>query len=82
MSIETFERELAEHPFFKDLQQPHLATLVGCVSNVKFEAGEFLFREGMPADRFYVVEHGQIVDELQQADLARRSEELKARLGI
>jgi CRP/FNR family cyclic AMP-dependent transcriptional regulator len=60
VSIETFERKLAEHPFFKELANPHLATLVGCVSNVKFEAGEFLFREGMPADRFYVVRHGKV----------------------
>ncbi len=63
MAIETFERILGEHPFFKDLEAPHLATIVGCASNVKFEAGEFIFRERQPAERFYVIRHGQVAVE-------------------
>ncbi|HLA79745.1 MAG TPA: cyclic nucleotide-binding domain-containing protein [Vicinamibacteria bacterium] len=63
MAIETFERLLGEHPFFKDLEASHLATIVGCASNVKFEAGEFIFRERQPAERFYVIRHGQVAVE-------------------
>ena len=60
MSIETFDRVLGEHPFFEGLGEHHLATLVGCASNVVFEDGEFLFREGQPAEQFYVVRHGTV----------------------
>ena len=64
MAIESFERILGEHPFFQGLGQAHLATLVGCASNVKFAAGEFIFRQGAAADRFYVVRHGKVALEL------------------
>jgi CRP-like cAMP-binding protein len=60
VTIETLERTLGEHPFLKDLGGSHLATLVGCTANVKFEAGDFLFREGSPADRFFILRHGRV----------------------
>lgn len=60
MATETFEKILAAHPFFRDLPEPYLAIVTGCVSNVKFDAGEFLFREGAPADRFYIIRHGRV----------------------
>jgi CRP-like cAMP-binding protein len=63
MTIENFERILGSHPFFVDLAPQHLATVVGCTANVTFEAGEFLLREGAPADRFYVLRHGKIAVE-------------------
>ena len=46
MKIQTFEKVLAEHPFFRDLRPEHLDTLVGCAANVKFAPGKFVFREG------------------------------------
>jgi CRP-like cAMP-binding protein len=64
MAIEDLGKILSEHPFFKDLAPEHLATLVGCVANTKFEAGEFVFREGAPADHFYVLRHGRVAVEV------------------
>jgi CRP/FNR family cyclic AMP-dependent transcriptional regulator len=64
MAIETFERTLAGHPFFADLAPPHLGTIVGCAANVQFDAGQFIFREGTPADRFYVLRHGTVAVEV------------------
>lgn len=64
MTIHTFEQVLAEHPFFKDLSEPHLDTVVGCASNVVFQPGEFIFREGEAADRFYVVREGKVAVEV------------------
>jgi CRP/FNR family cyclic AMP-dependent transcriptional regulator len=61
--METFEKILSEHAFFHDLPGIHLGTLIGCVSNVKFGAGEFLFREGAPADQFYLIRHGRVAVE-------------------
>jgi CRP-like cAMP-binding protein len=64
MTIETFEKTLGAHPFFKDLGGEHLQTLVGCTTNVRFDAGDFIFREGQAADRFYVVRHGTVAVEI------------------
>ena len=62
--IETFERTLASHPFFADLAPPHLETIVGCAANVTYDAGQFIFREGAPADQFYVLRHGKVAVEI------------------
>ena len=64
VTIHTFEPILAEHPFFKDLPPPHLDTVVGCAANVVFEPGEFIFREGEAADRFFVVREGKVAVEI------------------
>jgi CRP-like cAMP-binding protein len=60
MSISTLEPSLASQPFFAGLAEPHLALLTGCASNVVFDAGELVFREGQPADRFYLLRHGRV----------------------
>jgi CRP/FNR family cyclic AMP-dependent transcriptional regulator len=62
--MHSFEQVLAQHPFFKDLSEPHLDTVVGCVSNVVFQPGEFIFREGEAADRFFVVREGKVAVEV------------------
>jgi CRP/FNR family cyclic AMP-dependent transcriptional regulator len=48
--MEGLERIIREHPFFKDLDPKFVALVVGCAMNVRFEAGEYLFREGEQAD--------------------------------
>jgi CRP/FNR family transcriptional regulator, cyclic AMP receptor protein len=60
MTIETLEPLLAEHPFSRSLAPQHLHRLVGCASNVRFEAGAFICREGAPADAFYLIREGQV----------------------
>ena len=42
----------------------YIELLVGCASNVKFDAGEFLFREGEEANQFYLIRHGVVAVEL------------------
>ena len=58
--MESLEPILSEHAFFKDLPPDYLKIVVGCASNVKFDEGEFLFREGGDADKFYLIRHGRI----------------------
>lgn len=58
--IHTLEPVLAEHPFFKDLNPRHLQVVVACASNVRFEAGRFIFREGDEANQFYLIRHGSV----------------------
>jgi CRP/FNR family transcriptional regulator, cyclic AMP receptor protein len=58
--MQTLELILAGHPFFEGLEQPYLDLITSCASNVRFDAGEYLLREGEPADRFYLLRHGKV----------------------
>lgn len=58
--METLETILAEHPFLKDLESRSLKLIVGCASNVRFDAGQFIFREGEEANHFYVIRQGKV----------------------
>lgn len=55
---------LGRLPFFQGLKQEHLELLAGCARNVRFVAGEFLFREREPADSFFVLREGRVAIEL------------------
>ncbi len=58
--IRGLESLLAEHPFFEGLEPDYVSFIAGCGANVKFEAGEYIFREGEPADHFYIIRHGRV----------------------
>ena len=58
--MQTLQGILSEHPFFVDLPAPHIETVVGCVSNVRFEAGNVIFREGEEANHFYLIREGKV----------------------
>jgi len=60
MATESLERILGEHPFFKGLEEPYLQLFVDCASNVRFNAGETIFREGGDADKFYLIRQGKV----------------------
>jgi CRP/FNR family transcriptional regulator, cyclic AMP receptor protein len=59
-TVQTLEPFLAEHPFFKDWAKEYQHLLTECASNVRVDAGQFLFREGDTADRLYLIRHGKI----------------------
>ena len=54
------ESLLVDVPFFHGLAPSELELLAGCAQNVHFADGEQLFREGDPADSFFVVRHGAV----------------------
>ena len=56
----TLEPILSAHPFLQGLDQPVLALIVGCASNVRFDAGQYLFREGEEASEFYIIREGLV----------------------
>lgn len=62
--MQTMKQLLAAHPFFAGLGDDALAMMAGCATNVHVPAGEYLFRLGEPADRFFVVRHGRVALEL------------------
>lgn len=62
--IEGLDRLLAEHPFFQGFDAAALALMAGCARNEKFDAGQTIFKQGDPADRFFIVRHGQVSIEI------------------
>jgi CRP-like cAMP-binding protein len=62
--MEGIEQLLAEHPFFAGFEAEHLQLVAGCACNRRFDAGEYLFHEGDPADEFYLVRHGRAALEI------------------
>ena len=60
----TIDRLLAEVPAFGDLDPGYLELIAGCGVNQTFEAGTYLFREGEPADNFFVIRRGRIALEV------------------
>ena len=58
--LRSLETVLAGVPLLEGLDDDELALLAGCAGNVRFAAGEYLFRRGDPADTFYVIRHGNV----------------------
>ncbi|MGD0814992.1 MAG: Crp/Fnr family transcriptional regulator [Verrucomicrobiota bacterium] len=51
---------IAAHPFAADMKPEHLKKLVGVAMFKQFERDHVVFREGEPANRFYLICHGKI----------------------
>ena len=64
MTVESLERIIREHPFFAELEDSFVTLLCGCAKNVRFEAGQYLIREGDPADQFFLLRHGRVALEM------------------
>lgn len=62
--MEDLKKILAEHPFFKGLNEENFALIVGCASNVRFDAGQVILREGEEANQFYLIRSGKVTVEL------------------
>lgn len=62
--METLERFISEHPFFEGVGHQHTHLLVGCASNVRFEPGSYVFREGGEAHDFYLIRRGRVALEI------------------
>ena len=68
MQMKTLEPYMAEHPFLQNLEPQHLNILVGCASNVRFDAGQFILRDGEEANNFYIIRHGKVSLEIFTPD--------------
>jgi len=58
------ERIVLEHPFFAGLGPEFGVAISGCARNLRFAAGDYLFREGEPANKFYLLRQGSVAVEL------------------
>lgn len=57
--IEDLSRVLSEHPFVQGMAAEHVHFLTGCTANIKFQPGDYLFREGEPASVLYLLREGE-----------------------
>lgn len=62
--METLEPILTKHPFFEGLEQSYLELLTGCATNERYNGGDYLFKEGDEANKFFVIRHGRVAIEL------------------
>ncbi|MCW5746021.1 MAG: cyclic nucleotide-binding domain-containing protein [Alphaproteobacteria bacterium] len=62
--MEGLERIVRAHPFFAGLDDSFCKLICGCAKNVRFDAGQYLFREGDAADAFFLLRHGRVALEV------------------
>jgi CRP-like cAMP-binding protein len=60
VQIEGLGPLLSEHPFFADMDKSALEIVVGCCANHVFKPGVYLYRQGEPADKFYLIREGLV----------------------
>lgn len=70
--MQTLHQVLIEHPFFAELGDSTVSTIVDCAINVSFRPGEYLCHEGGPADRVFVVRRGMVQLEVHVPGLGDR----------
>ncbi len=58
--MRTIEQLLHEAPALAALRSEHRAVIAGCGRNAVFAEGEYLMREGEPADVFYILREGEV----------------------
>ena len=61
MNRSNLEADVAAHPFFIGLSEHHIKLLADCAMKTHFAAGESIFCEGETANRFYIIEQGEVV---------------------
>lgn len=59
---------IAQQPFFKGLSAPHLRLLSESAMVTEFEAGQWIYRQGDPANRFYLILDGKVLIESEVKD--------------
>lgn len=60
-------KTLAKHPFLAGMDDAQVETLLKGSIEQEFAAGEIIFREGEPANRFYLIESGEVALEFKSA---------------
>jgi CRP/FNR family cyclic AMP-dependent transcriptional regulator len=58
--MESLQEAIAKHPFWKGLNPCDIRLLQECAISERFEAGQLIFQEGQQADRFCLIQTGQV----------------------
>lgn len=65
--MEKTEKILGDHPFFEGLDPELLKIIASCASDVAFEPGHVIYREGDEADQFLLIRDGKVAIEIFSA---------------
>ncbi len=66
IGVEAMRPRVMDHPFLAGMKISQLELLADCAIAVHFKEGEVIFRQGEPANRFYLLETGAVVLEAAQ----------------
>src|ERR1041385_6892716 len=66
MSLENLVRRLESHGLLRGLQPKFLRMLAGYSSETEFKPGQWIFREGDPANCFYLILQGRVILETKR----------------
>ena len=58
--MSALETKILDHPFLKTMSPKNRGHLLQNATEMEFHAGEILFREGEPANRFFLIESGKV----------------------
>lgn len=61
---QSLEPIILELPFFQGLEDRHIKLITGCAKNVRYDGGKVIFREGDPANQFFLIREGQVAIEV------------------
>ncbi|AOS97943.1 Cyclic nucleotide-binding domain protein [Microbulbifer aggregans] len=61
--MKTIAERLQEHGFFQGLPREQQNFIAGCGENSVFQSGDYLAREGEPADYFFLIRSGRVAVE-------------------
>ena len=64
MEIHGLDRLICEHSFFAGMSQDYCELIGRCARNVRFDKGQYLFRESEPASEFFLIRHGRVALEV------------------
>jgi CRP/FNR family cyclic AMP-dependent transcriptional regulator len=64
--VNAIHESIMKYAFFDGMRPEHLAMLADGAKVGQFKAGELLFREGEPANQFYLIESGKILLEAHE----------------
>jgi len=68
MEIHSLQPMLREYPFFQGMDERLLEILVGCATNLRYDEGQYVFRQNQPATHMFFLRQGEIVLELEADD--------------
>jgi len=64
MEKKEIEAVLKAHKFFMDLDPQQLGAIADCVSEVQYNAGDYIFKEGQPSEQFELIRSGEVALEI------------------
>lgn len=64
MDKKEIESALKGHAFFKDLDPRQVGAIADCTSEIQYNAGDYIFKEGQPSEQFELIRSGEVALEV------------------